>query len=139
MLRYLLLIAVSTCSVIAFAQVPQLGATIETEFTATAVPEKWKAESAVIIGQKTEYMFTRLSLNKKSAVVRINEYVHKRIKLQDKHSLENFSTFYYTTMGTDGSAEYKVVKANGKEVVIDMKSAIQEEKDVPAIYKSILL
>ncbi|HEX8314835.1 MAG TPA: DUF3857 domain-containing protein, partial [Flavisolibacter sp.] len=139
MLRYLFLIVLSGCSVFASAQVPQLGATIENEFTATAVPDKWKGESAVIIGQKTEYMFTRLSLNKKSAVVRINEYVHKRIRLQDKHSLEKFSTFYYNTMGADGSAEYKVIKANGKEVVIDMKNAIQEEKDVPAIYNSILL
>jgi hypothetical protein len=122
-----------------FAQVPQLGATIEDEFKVTAVPDKWKAESAVVIGQKTEYMFTRLSLNKKSAVCRINEYVHKRIRLQDKAALEEFSTFYYHTMGADGSAEYKVIKANGKEVSINMKNAIEEEKEVPAIYKPILL
>lgn len=139
MLRSFFLFLLTFSCALGFAQIPQLGATIEDEFKATAVPDKWKTESAVIIGQKTEYMFTRLSLNKKSAVVRINEYVHKRIKLQDKNSLENFSTFYYTTMGADGSAEYKVIKANGKEVVIDMKKAIQEEKDIPAIYKSILL
>jgi hypothetical protein len=139
MLRLFFISALSFFTVLTFAQPPQLGTTIEEEFKATAVPDKWKTESAVIIGQKTEYLFTRLSLNKKSAVVRINEYVHKRIKLQDKNSLENFSTFYYNTMGKDGSAEYKVIKSTGKEVVIDMKSAIEEEKDVPAIYKSILL
>lgn len=139
MLRSFFLYAVLFFSAITFAQTPQVGTTIEDEFKATAVPEKWKSESAVIIGQRTEYLFTRVSLNKKSAVVRINEYVHKRIRLQDKASLENFSTFYYNTMGADGKAEYKVVKAGGKEVPVDMKSAIEEEKDVPAIYKSIFL
>jgi hypothetical protein len=119
------------------AQTPQLGATIEDEFKATAVPDKWKGESAVIIGQKTEYLFSRLSLNKNSAVVRINEYIHKRIKLQDKNSLEKFSAFYYMTMGKDGHADYKIIKASGKESVVDMKNAIEEEKDVPAIYKPI--
>lgn len=122
-----------------FGQAPQLGTTIEDEFKVTAIPDKWKNESAVIIGQKSEYLFTRLSLNKNSAVVRIHEYIHKRIRLQDKNSLEKFSTFYYVTMGKDGSADYKIIKANGKETAIDMKTAIEEEKDVPAIYRPIFL
>ena len=122
----------------AFSQAPQLGVNIEDEFKATVVPEKWKNESAVIIGQKTEYLFSRVMQGKNAYVVRINEYIHKRIKLQDKNSLENFSTFYYVTMGQDGKAEYKVIKANGKESMVDMKSAIEEENDVPAIYKPIV-
>ncbi len=126
-------------SITLFAQTPQLGNTIEDEFKVTTVPEKWKTESAVIIGQKTEYLFTRIFAGKTAAVVRIHEYIHKRIRLQDKNSLENFSTFYYVTMGRDGSAEYKVIKANGKEVSIDMKTAIEEEKDVPAIYRPIYI
>src|SRR3954454_5177257 len=107
MLRYFIycLLAVSPLSIL--AQAPQLGGTVEDEFRQTTIPDKWKNESAVIIGQKTEYLFTRLSLNKTSAVVRINEFVHKRIKLLDKNSLEKFSTFYYITMGKDGSARYK--------------------------------
>ena len=139
MQRIFLLCFCCFSALFSFAQIPQPGAVIEDEFKATAVPDKWKSESAVIIGQKTEYLFTRVSLNKKSAVCRINEYVHKRIKLQDKAAIEAFSTFYYHTMGADGKAEYKVVKGNGKEVTIDMKSAIEEEKEVPAIYKSIFL
>lgn len=109
---------------------------IEPEFSVTAVPEKWNKESAVIIGQKTEYQFTRLASGKKyTTVVRINEYVHKRIKLQDKNALEKFSTFFYVTMGKDGKAEYQVIKANGKRVDINMSTAIEEESDIPAIYK----
>lgn len=139
MLRPFLLTALLFSAARLLAQIPQPGAVVEDEFKATAVPDKWKTASAVIIGQRTEYQFTRVSLNKKSAVTRIAEYVHKRIRLQDKAALEAFSTFYYTTMGADGNAEYKVIKASGKEVSVDMKSAIQEEKDVPAIYKPILL
>jgi hypothetical protein len=119
-------------------QTPMAGETIEPEFSVTTVPEKWNKESAVIMGEKTEYLFTRLGSGKKyTTVVRINEYIHKRIKLQDKNALEQFSTFFYVTMGKDGKAEYQIIKANGKKIDVDMKSAIEEEKDIPAIYKPI--
>ena len=122
-----------------FAQAPQLGTTIEKEFEVTAVPDSWKNESAVIIGQKTEYLFSRIVQGKNPYVVRIQEYIHKRIKLQDKNALEKYSTFYYATMGKDGNAQYKIIKPNGKENNVNMSAAIEEEQDVPAIYRSILL
>jgi len=122
----------------AFPQAPQLGVTIEDEFKATNVPDKWKNESAVIIGQKTEYLFTRVSSGRNyTTVVRINEYIHKRIKLQDKNALEKFSTFNYVTMGKDGNAEYKIIKTNGKEETVDMKTAVEDDKDIDAVYKPI--
>src|SRR6266404_4443782 len=121
-----------------FSQAPQLGINIEDEFKLTTVPDKWKNESAVIIGQKTEYLFTRLLSGKNySSLVRINEYIHKRIRLQDKNALEKFSTFNYVTMGKDGSAGYKIIKASGKEESVDMKAAVEDEKDIDAIYKPI--
>ena len=124
--------------VLSFSQTPSIGEKIEDEFKITAVPEKWKNESAVIIGMKEEYLFKRqVARGKTTAGVNIKEYVHKRIKLQDKNAVEKFSTFYYVTMGGDGKAEYKVIKPDGKEVAIDMKSAIEEEQDVPDIYKPI--
>ena len=138
MLRNFLLCFLAFVPAILWAQAPQLGATIEDEFKVITVPDKWKTESAVIIGQKTEYLFSRLSLSRNSAIVRINEYIHKRIKLQDKNALEKFSTFYYVTMGKDGNADYKIIKNGGKEIAVDMQAAIEEEKDVPAIYKPIL-
>lgn len=121
------------------AQQPSVaGETIEPEFAVTTIPDKWSKESAVVIGQKTEYIFTRLMVGKKySTVVHIQEYIHKRIKLQDKNAQEAFSTFYYVTMGKDGKAEYEVIKASGKRVEVDMKNAIEEESDIPAIYKPI--
>jgi hypothetical protein len=139
MFRFSLFLFLILSSSFLFAQAPQLGTTIEKEFEATAVPDKWKNESAVIIGQKTEYLFSRVVQGKNPYVVRIQEYIHKRIKLQDKNSLEKYSTFYYATMGKDGNAQYKIIKANGKENEVNMSSALEEEQDVPAIYKSILL
>ena len=138
MLRPVLSIVLSFMITLSWSQVPQLGVNIEDEFKTTVVPEKWKNESAVIIGQKTEYLFSRIQQGKNPYIVRINEYIHKRIRLQDKNALENFSTFYYVTMGQDGKAEYKVIKANGKETMVDMKSAIEEENEVPAIYRPII-
>jgi hypothetical protein len=121
-----------------FAQTPSVGETIEDEFKVTAVPDKWKDESAVIIGMKEEYLFKRqVARGRTTAGVSIKEYVHKRIKLQDKNAVEKFSTFYYVTIGKDGNAVYQVIKADGKAVDIDMKSAIEEEQDVPEIYKPI--
>src|SRR5688572_28535179 len=123
----------------AASQAPELGANIEAEFKVSDVPENWKKESAVIIGQRTEYLFTRAGYGKKSVatVVKINEYIHKRIKLQDKNALEKFSTFYYVTMGRDGKATYKIIKPSGKEEDIDMSTAIEEESDVPVFYRPI--
>ena len=139
MRKLLFIVTIVFCNhIVSTAQAPQLGATIEKEFSVTEIPEKWKTESAVILGQKQEYLFSRLASGRSfTTVVRINEYIHKRIKLQDKNALEKFSTFYYVTMGKDGKAQYQIVKANGKSSDVDMSTAIEEEKDVPAIYKPI--
>jgi hypothetical protein len=138
MKKYLIaLIAVCFAYAVA-AQAPELGVKLEDEFKVTAIPEKWKNESAVIIGQRSEYLFTRAGYGKNTAtVVKVNEYIHKRIKLQDKNALEKFSTFFYVTMGRDGKANYKVIKASGKEEDIDMTTAIEEENDMPEIYRPI--
>jgi len=122
----------------AAAQAPELGVKIEDEFNVTAVPENWKNESAVIIGQRSEYLFTRVGSGRNTTtLVKISEYIHKRIKLQDKNALEKFSTFFYVTMGKDGNAAYKIIKASGKEEIIDMATAIEEENDIPSIYRPI--
>jgi hypothetical protein len=138
MKRVLLVLLLASAWARGHAQPAAPGETIEPEFAVTTVPEKWSKESAVIIGQKTEYSFTRIASGKKyTYVVKIKEYIHKRIKLQDKNALEKFSTFYYVTMGKDGKAEYQIIKANGKKIDVNMSTAIEEDSDIPAIYKPI--
>ncbi len=134
----LLLFLLIGISSLLHAQAPVFGQTVEDEFKITAIPEKWKNESAVIIGLKEDYLFQRqVTKGRVTAGVQIKEYIHKRIKLQDKNAVEKFSTFYYVTMGKDGNAVYKVIKASGNAMDIDMKAAIEEEQDVPDMYKPI--
>ena len=114
------------------------GEVIEDEFKVTTVPEKWKNESAVILGMKEEYLFKRKQVKGRiTASVEIKEFIHKRILLQDKNAVEKFSTYYYVNIGKEGKAIYQVVKKDGKVVDIDMKSAIEEEQEIPDIYKPI--
>ena len=67
MVRKYSLIFLIFFSVFTNAQTPLPGMTIENEFKVTTVPDKWKNESAIIIGQKSEYLFSRVSLNKNSS------------------------------------------------------------------------
>lgn len=138
MFRSLCLLAGATLlSVLVRAQAPELGVTVEKEFAVSDVPDKWKTESAVILGSKQEYLFTRPGGRSGPYAVRIQEYIHKRVRLQDKAALDKFSTFYYVTMGADGKAAYQVVKNGGKTVDVDMSTALEEEQDVPAMYRPI--
>src|ERR1700730_6813843 len=88
----------------------------EPEFKISAVPEKWKNESAVILAQKIDYAYVRKSM---ANAMTIKEYVRKRIRLQDKNALEQFSEFYYVLYGKKTDVSYSVMKANGKTVNID--------------------
>ena len=106
----------------------------EPEFKITAVPDKWKNESAVILAQKIDYAYVRKSM---ANVMTIKEYVRKRIKLQDKAALEYFSEFYYVLYGKKTEVAYSVIKAGGKKVDIDLSSAIEVNKDVPGVFKPI--
>ncbi|RYY87259.1 MAG: DUF3857 domain-containing protein [Chitinophagaceae bacterium] len=132
-----ILIGVTFLAAASRAQAPELGVTVEKEFEVSDVPDKWKTESAVIIGAKQEYLFTRPGGKAGAYAVRIQEFVHKRVRLQDKAALDKFSTFFYVTLGADGKAAYQVVKAGGKAVDVDMSTAIEEEQDVPAMYRPI--
>ena len=55
------------------AQAPELGANIEEEFNVTDVPENWKNESAVIIGQRTNIFLPAQDIGKKSATTVVKD------------------------------------------------------------------
>ena len=65
----------------------------------TAVPDKWKGESAVIIFKKDYYNFHKFGKS-----VTYTSAVRKRIKLLDANAVQNFSEFsfaerFYTNKG----------------------------------------
>ncbi|HMG15318.1 MAG TPA: hypothetical protein VK590_07735 [Saprospiraceae bacterium] len=109
------------------------------DFKVKEIPDKWKGESAVIIAQKFDYVYTvdgKRTLNYK-------ESTRRRIKLLDKAAVENFSTFYY--YGTKNISISKmtdafgiqIVKPDGKTRNIEKKDAITVDLgEVSSIYRT---
>ena len=98
----------------------------------TAVPDKWKGESAVIIFKKDYYNFHKFGKS-----VTYTSAVRKRIKLLDANAVQNFSEFsfaerFYTNKGFSmkrgtTTLGIKIVKSDGKEIEVDVE---KEAKDI---------
>lgn len=98
----------------------------------TAVPDKWKGESAVIIFKKDYYNF-----HKYGKSVTYTSAVRKRIKLLDANAVQKFSEFsfaerFYTNKGFSlkrgtTTVGIKIVKSDGKEIEVDVD---KEAKDI---------
>lgn len=99
---------------------------------ANTVPDKWKGESAVIIFKKDYFNFHKFGKN-----VKYTSAVRKRIKLLDANAVQEFSEFsfderFYTNKGFSfkrgtTTMGVKIVKADGKEIEIDVE---KEAKDI---------
>ena len=99
------------------------------------IPEKWQNESAVIIYKNENYKFHKFGKR-----VTYTMSFRKRIKLLDKSAVEEYSEFSYDEdfgMAT-GRGDYwkkirvigvKIIKPNGKEIIIDLEKASVKEND----------
>lgn len=106
--------------------------TNDTYKNANTIPEKWKNESAVIIFKKDYFNFHKFGKN-----VKYTSAVRKRIKLLDANAVQEFSEFsfaerFYTNKGFSfrkgtTTMGVKIVKADGKEIEIDVE---KEAKDI---------
>lgn len=102
----------------------------------TAIPDKWKNESAVII-----YKFEYYDYHKFGASVTYTSGIRKRIKLQDQAAVTEFSEFsfkdkFYSNKGMfslrkgTNTIGIKIVKPDGKEIEIDVdKNAKEIDKE----------
>jgi hypothetical protein len=99
--------------------------------TANTVPEKWKQESAVII-----YKFEYYDYHKFGKNVTYTSAIRKRVKLQDAAAVKEFSEFSFRDkfqsnkglsmkLGTN-TIGVKIVKPDGKEVIIDVDKESKE-------------
>lgn len=100
------------------------------------IPEKWKGESAVILGRKFSY-----SVSKEPIASLINEeqYLHERIKLLDNGSVKKYSEFdFESNFGYIGVFKatstksvvfvgIKVIKADGTQIEIPISQAVDKE------------
>ncbi len=117
------------------------------DFNVTDVPEKWKGESAVILYQKMNYNYLNASWFKGG--IDGKEVVRRRVKLQDKSAVDEFSTFYFLSSVSpyawvQNEAHYlgyrigiRVIKPSGKIIEVDVSKASVSEGAVPQIYRSL--
>ncbi|WP_333820054.1 DUF3857 domain-containing protein [Ohtaekwangia sp.] len=119
----------------------ELWSTCPPEFKVTAVPEKWKDESAVVLAYHREYIcdFT----TKVWGMGSVNRFYieklnyHYRIKLQDKAAVVDFSDIAFDNKKIKsnlfGKASaykvigIKVIKPNGTEKEVDLSQAVKAD------------
>ncbi len=98
------------------------------DFDINEAPEEWKSEPVVLLCQKINVRFTR----RKSGARTIKGALRKRILIQDKAALEEFSEFYYSNTENLG---LQIIKPNGTVKDINFEDAVKVETDVPRFYR----
>ena len=99
---------------------------------ATSIPDKWKNESAVMI-----YKYEYYDYHKFGASVTYTSGIRKRIKLLDQAAVKEFSEFsfkdkFYSNKGMfalrkgTNTIGIKIIKADGKEVEVDVEKNAKE-------------
>jgi hypothetical protein len=104
------------------------------DFKVIAIPQKWEGKSAVVIAQLHRFEYKKAVM---ANLLRINEYSHFRIKLIDKNAINKYAELSYLAdqegayMGTGLKVfvGFKVIKPNGKEVIVDLANAVKMERD----------
>src|SRR5258705_700048 len=110
-------------------------------FQVIETPKKWAGKSAVIVAQLNRYEYRKPAVLN---LLRYNEYNHYRIKLLDKNAINKYSEMsYYTNHSDNATGEsvkvyvgFKVIKPNGKEVIVDLVSAVKMEKQSGGVKRS---
>jgi hypothetical protein len=100
------------------------------DFDKTDAPDKWKGESAVVLCQKMKYSYLRDGND-----IIVEELFRRRILLQDKASVEEFSTFYFVEASSN-SIGIKIIKPDGTETTVKTSDAVSSKEEVPSIFRS---
>lgn len=100
------------------------------KYTNNEVPEKWNGESAVILYQNFSYEYDKSS----GKIYNIARY-HRKIKLQDKAAVKEYSEFSFTETfkGQVGYRRskgktfvgFKIIKPDGSEKEVDLANAAE--------------
>jgi len=100
-------------------------------FSATEVPEEWQGESAVILCTSSNFIYTK----EKAKRINVREMVRRRIKLQDKAAVEEFSEFYYVNV-RNSSIGFNIIKPDGQKIPISSSEAIEVETEIPEMFRT---
>jgi hypothetical protein len=104
----------------------------DADFAVSAIPEKWKDESGVIIAQKT-----RFSFDKDANKLAVYEITRRRIKLNDRDAVNSYSSVYFRIGSTNDGAGIKIIKANGTVQEVSLRNAIfvEDNSDIPSTFQ----
>ncbi|MBX9782209.1 MAG: DUF3857 domain-containing protein [Chitinophagaceae bacterium] len=111
-------------------------------FSISAAPDKWKNESAVIIGYKRSITFDKQStsglFSGNKAFVYLFEAVHFKVKLQDRNAVQTFMEVYFRFGEREDGFAAKIIKHSGEAVDVDLSDAVQIESksEAPEFYQS---
>ena len=98
------------------------------DFSVSKSPEKWKDEPVVMLCKKTHIAFLKGSGRTKN---RIKGVIRKRVLIQDKSSIADFSEFYFQDADAVG---INLIKPNGSVSKVDISSAVKVESEIPKFY-----
>lgn len=94
----------------------------EEAFSNLNVPEKFKNESVVMLYEKLKLVQSKIKIPNTNYYYDYSVYSRTRIKLNDINAIETYSDFTFE----DGDEfEVKIVKPNGKSLVVDLKDAVE--------------
>ena len=111
-------------------------------FSILVVPDKWKKESATVIGYKRSILFDKKSsggfFTAKDRSVYFFEKVRFKIKLNDNNAVENFSQIYFRYSEKEDGFIARIIKPGGEVVTVDLKDAVSIEPGsvMPEFFKS---
>ena len=103
----------------------------DADFTVTAIPDKWKDESGIIIAQKTKFAF-----DKDANKLAVYEITRRRIKLNDRDAVNSYSSVYFRIGSGNDGAGIKVIKSNGTVQDVSLRNAVfvEDASDVPSTF-----
>lgn len=103
----------------------------DADFAVTGIPAKWHEESGVIIAQKT-----RFSFDKDANKLAVYEITRRRIKLNDRDAVNQYSSVYFRIGSAYDGAGIKVIKANGSVQDVSLRNAVyvEDNDDVPSTF-----
>ena len=102
-------------------------------FSNNQVPEKWIGFSAVTLAQKIKFTFDKSSGNDKLNVL---ETTHRKMKLQDKLAVKNFSEFYFRMGHPNDGFSLHIIKPDGIIDTVSLLTAVlvEDNDDVPSLF-----
>jgi hypothetical protein len=112
------------------------------EFAVTRVPDKYKEESAVVMGFKRSVTIDKKSrsgfLSRGERSLLFFENVRFKIKLNDRNAVQNFTEVYFRYSDKIDGFSARITKADGTVMNVSLNDAVEVEgiASVPEFFKS---